>query len=254
MVNHQAEQFYNKIAKKYHWFFSSWDNVMNRQMQELVPLLKKHKVNTILDCACGTGLQSIGLAKEGFNVTGSDLSEKMLEIARENAKKEGINGIKFFQSDFREMRRKVNNCFDAVICMGNSIPHLKENSDILEAFKNIYDCLEMGGIAVFDIRNYDSMLKNKARFLPMRINAKKNGKNVSILYVFDYLKDLIRFNVVYLIEDKSTGNKSMEVEIIDYNPIKSELFTKLLKETGFINVKQQVIGANIHFIVKKPRI
>lgn len=254
MVNHQTEQFYEKIAKKYHWFFSSWDNVMNRKMEELVPLFKKHNVNTILDCSCGTGLQSIGLAKKGFNVTGSDLSEKMLEIARENAKEEDINDIKFIQSDFREVRSKVSNFFDAVICMGNSIPHLKQNDEILEAFKNIYECLEKGGVAIFDIRNYDSMLKNKPRFLPMRINAEKDGKIVSILYVFDYLKDLIRFNVVYLIEDKCTGNKSMEVEVIDYNPIKSDLFTNLLKQTGFITIEQQEIGSNIHFIAYKPKI
>jgi|SRR5690554_5288149 len=253
MVNHQTEQFYEKIANKYHWFFSSWCNVMNRQVQNLIPLFKKYNVNTILDCACGTGLQSIGLAKAGFDVTGSDLSDKMLEIARENAKKEDINSIKFFQSDFREVRNKVNKNFDAVICMGNSIPHLKQNSEILKAFKNIYDCLNKGGIAVFDIRNYDSMLENKPRFLPMRINAQKDGKIVSILYVFDYLKDIIRFNVVYLIEDRDTGDQAMDVEIIDYNPIKSELFTSLLKETGFINIDQEEIGADIYFKAYKPK-
>ena len=252
MVNHQAVKFYDNIATKYHWFFSSWDNIMDKQMKELVPILKNHNVHRILDCACGTGLQSIGLAKEGFSVIGSDLSEKMLEIARENAKKNGIKDVGFLQSDFREIRSKVNNCFDAVICMGNSIPHLMQNSEILEAFKNIYDCLKEGGIAVFDIRNYDDMLIKKQKFLPMRINDEKDGKTVSVLYVFDYLDDLIRFNIVYLIEDKSTGIKNMEVEVIDYNPIKSELFTYLLKETGFINIEQKEVGSNIHFIAMKP--
>lgn len=35
------------------------------------------------------------------------------------------------------------------------------DNDILAAFSNIYDCLKPGGIAVFDIRNYDDMLMKK---------------------------------------------------------------------------------------------
>jgi glycine/sarcosine N-methyltransferase len=251
MCNHQTEKFYENIAEKYHWFFSSWDEVMKRQMQELVPLLKKYKVKTILDCSCGTGLQTIGLAKEGFSVVGSDLSDKMLDIARRNTEKEGVTGIVFIKSDFGEIRSKFDGTFDAVISFGNSIPHLHSNSEILKAFKNIYDCLKNGGIAIFDIRNYDDLLIKKPKFLPMRIHAEKDGNIVSILYVFDYLQNLVRFNVVYLIEEKSSGHKSIEVEIIDYNPIKSEVFVNLLKEVGFISIEKKEMGPNLHFIAFK---
>ena len=44
----------------------------------------------------------------------------------------------------------------------------------------------------------------------------------------------------------------MEVEIVDYNPIKSELFIDLLKETGFIDIEKKEIGPNIHFTAIKP--
>ena len=36
------------------------------------------KTADILDCACGIGTQAVGLAKLGFPVTGSDISEKEL--------------------------------------------------------------------------------------------------------------------------------------------------------------------------------
>ncbi|MBH1940907.1 class I SAM-dependent methyltransferase [Mobilitalea sibirica] len=248
MGNHQTESFYERIADKYHWFFSSWDNAMKRQMQELIPLLHINKVRTVLDCSCGTGLQAIGLAKEGFHVTGSDISNKMLEIARKNAEKDGIKDIHFIQADFRDIQSKMNGSFDAVISFGNSIPHLHRNCDILDAFTNIYNCLNNGGLAVFDIRNYDDMLINKPKFLPMRIHDEKDEKIVSILYVFDYLDDIIRFNVVYLVEDKTSGEKSMEVEVSDYYPIKSAVFVDLLKEAGFINIEIIEKGSNIHFI------
>lgn len=247
MCNHQTEKFYETIAQKYHWFFSSWDKVMERQMKELVPLFIKHQVKNVLDCACGTGLQSIGLAEQGYIVTASDLSKSMLEIARKNAEDKDIANMSFLQSDFREIDMKVDSTFDAVICMGNSIPHLKKDNDILEAFKSVYRCLRHEGLALFDIRNYDEMLEKKERFLPMRLNSEKDGKSVTILYVFDYLEDIIRFNVVYLIEDLVTGKKSMDVETIDYNPIGTKHFVDLLKEAGFRDIEFYEVGANVHF-------
>ncbi|MFY9564638.1 MAG: class I SAM-dependent methyltransferase, partial [Limnochordia bacterium] len=155
MVNHNPEEFYKNIAHRYHWFFSSWENVMNRQMEQLVPLLRKHKIRSVLDCACGTGLQLIGLAESGFDVVGSDLSENMLAVARRNLEKEGIGDVQLIQADFREINKKIDRKFDAVICMGNSIPHLLEEDEILKALRSIHDCLDNEGISVIETRNYD---------------------------------------------------------------------------------------------------
>jgi len=91
MCDYTPEKFYRNIAHKYHWFLSSWEDVMERQMAVLVPLLEKHNARSVLDCACGTGLQVIGLKKTGFVVTGSDLSGEMLAVARSNLEREGIN-------------------------------------------------------------------------------------------------------------------------------------------------------------------
>ena len=250
MSKHNTQNFYDSIASKYHWFFSSWDDVQKRQMQELIPLLKQNNVQTVLDCACGTGLQAIGLARAGFQVTGSDLSIKMLEIARENSKNDGIEHIELIQADFRELNQKVGSKFDAVLCMGNSIPHLMNDADLLDALKNIYGCLKHGGLAIFEMRNYDRMLAERRRFLPMRIHAEKDGKIVSVLYVFDYLENIIRFNIVYLIEDKASGEKNMEVEVVDYNPIRRETFLILLKSAGFVDISSKETG-NVTYTAKR---
>ncbi|MHB8063692.1 MAG: class I SAM-dependent methyltransferase [Ruminiclostridium sp.] len=241
MSTQAVQDFYGSIAEKYHWFFSSWENIMNREMDELVPLLQKYNVNSVLDCACGTGLQSIGLAKHGFCVVGSDLSMKMLEIARENAKQANVK-LELVHSDFRELQKNIDKTFDAVICMGNSIPHLLTDEDMRTALNSIYNCINSKGIAVFDIRNYDYMLSQKPKFLPMRISEEKDGKIVSILYAFDYLERTIQFNVVYLIFDKASGERKMEVDTTVYNPIGKDLFLRLLNETGFkdISVKDTI--------------
>ena len=46
---------------------------------------------TILDCGCGTGNVSIPLAKDGYNITGIDLSSDMLTICKSKQEKENVN-------------------------------------------------------------------------------------------------------------------------------------------------------------------
>ncbi len=46
---------------------------------------------SVLDCGCGPGYFTILLSQAGYEVTGIDLSERMLEHARENAKKAGVS-------------------------------------------------------------------------------------------------------------------------------------------------------------------
>ncbi len=82
---------------------------------------------SILDIGCGTGRHSIELAKRGYKMTGLDLSEKMLEVARENAKApsppdplspKGIEGeldIEWVNADARNFA--LDKIYDGAICL-----------------------------------------------------------------------------------------------------------------------------------------
>jgi len=242
-----TEEFYDKIAQKYHWFLSSWDNVMDRQLKMLIPVLNENNVKTILDCACGTGLQTIGLKKSGYQIIGSDLSTGMLEKANQNANEENLK-IQFVKSDFRELSKKIPEKFDAVICLGNAISHLMNNKDLSDALGNIYEKVNDNGIAIFEMRDFDAMLKDKNRFQPMRINDVKDNKSVSVFFVYDYLEKSIMFNVIYLIHDLLSGEKLMEVESVEYNAVLKENFIKLLMDSKFKDVK---IDENGYYIAHR---
>ncbi|MFP4368493.1 MAG: class I SAM-dependent methyltransferase [Bacteroidota bacterium] len=56
----------------------------------------------ILDIGCGTGRHSIELTKRGYSVKGVDLSESMLEKARQKAEAEGLE-ISFEKQDARAL-------------------------------------------------------------------------------------------------------------------------------------------------------
>lgn len=84
-------------------------------------LWKKHlsdiigeKPKNILDVGTGTGMIAINLAELGHTVTGIDLCEDMLELAKEKAKTRDLP-IRFLQGD-AENPEFSDQMFDVVIC------------------------------------------------------------------------------------------------------------------------------------------
>lgn len=79
---------FNSIAGKYdllnHLLSLGIDKGWRRK---LVRGLKSSPAKVILDLACGTGDLTIALYKNGFTVTGADLSVNMLQIARQKSEK-----------------------------------------------------------------------------------------------------------------------------------------------------------------------
>lgn len=72
----------------------------------LVNLFNKKRITAkkILDIGCGTGQNSIWLAKNGFKVTGADFSNTAIKMAKENAKKANVE-VTFIENDF--LKEKV---------------------------------------------------------------------------------------------------------------------------------------------------
>lgn len=97
--------------------YDTWFEVILGQYADCVEtkiifdLLKPKKGMHILDVGCGTGNFSIKLAKLGCHVTGVDVSGAMLEKARENAKKEGVD-VTFIEEDISTMA--FEDVFDGV--------------------------------------------------------------------------------------------------------------------------------------------
>ena len=209
---------------------------MEDEMRIILPVLKKNNLKTILDCACGTGLQSVGLLKAGFNVTASDLSEKMLEQALLNAKKEGYD-LSTVKLDFRDLHSHFSEKFDAVLCMGNSLPHMSSEEDIRAALQSMYDVLGESGVLIVEIRDFDQLKNTNKRFLPIKVNAEHGGNYVTILYVIDFLETVSRFNVIYIIQNHKTKEYNLEIHSIDYNLLGKEKLESLMKEAGFSRIE-----------------
>jgi 2-polyprenyl-3-methyl-5-hydroxy-6-metoxy-1,4-benzoquinol methylase len=112
----------------------------------------------ILELACGTGRITCELAKVGKQMTGLDLSESMLEVARSKSAMLGLN-ISWHLGDMTYFN--LNKKFDLIFVGYNSVHHILTNHD----FKNFMECvkkhLKPNGRLLFDIFNPSIAILNQ---------------------------------------------------------------------------------------------
>src|SRR4029079_11425411 len=85
------------------------------QAEDFVKRLDLKRGRKVLDVACGTGNLALPAARTGATVTGVDIAPNLVEQARENAKREGLN-VQFDEGD-AEALPYGDASFDAVVTM-----------------------------------------------------------------------------------------------------------------------------------------
>src|ERR1700757_3076832 len=115
-------QPYDELAARYHLIFEDWEKSIVRQAAVLESILLQGAAGQlpmrVLDCACGIGTQSLGLAMRGFEVEGCDISSGAIQRARTEAAERGLK-IPFSVASFLHLDGIAANSFDAVICIDN---------------------------------------------------------------------------------------------------------------------------------------
>ncbi|MBU0893938.1 MAG: class I SAM-dependent methyltransferase [Nanoarchaeota archaeon] len=83
--------------------------------EELVELIETKKIKPckVLDVVCGEGFYAIYLTKQGFEVTGIDISENAINLAKQNAEKAGVK-IKFIATNVEDLN-KINEKFNFIL-------------------------------------------------------------------------------------------------------------------------------------------
>ncbi|MCH5323824.1 MAG: class I SAM-dependent methyltransferase [Eubacterium sp.] len=103
------------------------------------------KKGILLELGCGTGNVSMGMARLGYDVIGTDLSVDMLNIAMSKPH----DGIEYLCQDMRTLDMYGTN--DVTICTLDGINHLDGEQDILDCFNSVSLFLEPGGLFLFDV-------------------------------------------------------------------------------------------------------
>ncbi len=225
-----TQKFYNNLAPQYDKLFLDWQATTREQALLLDRLFKDNGFDNtarILDCACGIGTQSIGLASMGYNVTASDISEAELVQARERAAKNNVN-IRFEYADFCALSDTFSEQFDIVIAMDNALPHMLSESALESAVRSITSRIAPGGIFVASIRDYDALLMDKPPYSPPYIHKTENGQKVSF-QTWHWDGDHYRL-IQYIIDDEE--NLQVSKFECEYRATRRAELTDLLISNG----------------------
>ncbi len=160
----------------------------------------------ILELASGTGRHAVELEKFGYQITATDRSPDMLEIARRRASKNSSKVV-FAPVDMRQFELPGKE-FDAVICLFDSIGYLKTDEAVRDALTQVWNHLRPGGLFIFEFWHAPPMLN---QYSPTRVRKLKTANGVIIRTSTTTLDRKNRLaNVEYVVDEKA-GNGSSSI-------------------------------------------
>jgi SAM-dependent methyltransferase len=157
-------QAYTGFAQVYDIFM---DNVpYDEWANYLAGLLQEYGLHSglVLELGCGTGSITRRLAAKGYDMIGIDISEEMLEIARdleynrdfdpsedfiEADELQERNNILYLQQDMREF--ELYGTVSAVVSICDSMNYITSEEELLKVFQLVNNYLDRGGTFIFDM-------------------------------------------------------------------------------------------------------
>ena len=191
---------YNTFSEDYDRFVN-WNDRLAYEM----PFIEKqirflqdslHRPLDILDTACGTGMHAIALAKAGHRVSAADLFPEMIAKSQQNANRAGVQ-VHFKTAGLGEMAQSFGQAqFDLLLCLGNSLPHLTSEQELIASLQDFAATLRSGGMLFIQNRNFDMVMQRQERWMEPQ-TYQSNEDEWIFQRFYDFLPDgLIRFNIV----------------------------------------------------------
>jgi len=223
--------FYDVLSSNYDQFVN-WNSRLETEIPFLDKVLTTNNVRSVLDSACGTGMHAIALAKSGFQSFGCDLSEPMIQIAEKNAEHESAK-VKFFSAGFGEIADlAVGFPYDSIICLGNSLPHVRDTSELTTTLYDFGKVLNNNGTLILQNRNFDLVMDLKERWMEPQY-SQQGGTETLFHRFYDFNPDdTITFNML-VTSRKDGGAWRQSVIATRLFPLRSDLMGNVLLSTGY---------------------
>ena len=183
----------------------------NYEIGQIINSTKPTNESIILDVGSGTGHHTDLLASQGYNVTGIDISQAMVQKAKENFPK-----FKFMQGDVIQGEQFRPNSFTHILCLYFSIYYFK-NKEIF--FKNCIKWLKPGGylvVHIVDREKFDPILPPGNPLLLVSPQRYAKERITKTTVVFNNMEYVANFNLdvnknIASFDEKFTHKKNGKV-------------------------------------------
>jgi SAM-dependent methyltransferase len=150
---------YEMLAADYDWMFHDDELANGRAVNRpaTARLLQRiSRTSTVLDAACGTGVDAAVLARRGFRVWAADGSDAMVEGAAARFRRERLE-IPLLRSRWADLPAATGERFDVVLCVGNSLVHAAGRDAMVQALTGLRRMARPRGYVVVDSRNWEKL-------------------------------------------------------------------------------------------------
>lgn len=159
------EHYDNHLAPVYSWMMGDFD----QRCAEFEHFLTQQNIRPettrqAIDLGAGHGIQSIALAKAGYNVLAVDFNQYLLNELTERAK--GLS-VSVLEEDILNISSFADRP-ELIVCCGDTLSHLASWNEIEVFFQRMVEVLKPGGRLLLSFRDYSIPLEGTARFIPVK--------------------------------------------------------------------------------------
>jgi len=166
-----AEHYERVLSPVYAWMAGGAEAAITAGGVELEALnLELAPRARVVDLGCGFGMHAIPLARAGARVLAMDTSAHLLA---ELARLAGDLDIETVQDDLLSFRAHLKEKAAAVFCMGDTLTHLPEHTNLDFLVQEVAEALAPAGWFVLSFRDYSQPLLADQRFIPVRSDERR---------------------------------------------------------------------------------
>ena len=226
------KNFYSKLAPVYDQM-TRFHERLDSTASQLDAWVQQHSIKTALDVGCGTGLIACALASLGVKTTGLDNNREMLDRARVHSENMSLD-IEWQLASMLEIN-SIEQTFDAVFSLGNTMPHLESSSQLNEHFHQVYDKLGKSGVFIFQLVNFERLEKKNQRILNIR-----KSDDVEMIRFYDFSPDRVGFNILTIDWKETPPQHDLNTTFL--SPFSRQVLEEAAERVGF---KELQIYANL---------
>jgi len=184
-----AEHYERVLSPVYSWMVGGVEAALAAGKAEIEGLALELPAGAlVVDLGAGFGMHAIPLARAGARVVAVDSSAQLLGELSRLAADIPITSV---HDDLLSFRTHLPEKAAAILCMGDTLTHLPEHTNVDFLVQEAAEALAPGGYFVLSFRDYTEALQDVRRFIPVR------GDERRILMCFlEYEEDTVVVNDV----------------------------------------------------------